>query len=131
MQRKLIVINGENFYDMESFYIEIDKVMTKDLTWKTGHNLDAFNDLLRGGFGMFEYLEPIELIWKNSEKSRKDLGFTETIKCYEASLRTCHPSNADGLKRDIENAKQGKGTTLFDLIIEIIEDHEHIELQLK
>ena len=23
--------------------------ITRDLNWKTGHNLDAFNDLLRGG----------------------------------------------------------------------------------
>ncbi len=37
---------------MEGFYDEIDRVLTKDLDWKTGHNLNALNDLLRGGFGV-------------------------------------------------------------------------------
>lgn len=75
MKKKTIIINGENFSDLESFYDEIDKVLTKNLTWQTGHNLDAFNDLLRGGFGVYEYKEPINLIWKNTLKSKADLGY--------------------------------------------------------
>ena len=55
MSKKKIIINGDNFADLESFYVEIDRVLTKDLDWETGHNLDAFNDLLRGGFGAYEY----------------------------------------------------------------------------
>ena len=39
-----------------------------------GRNLDAFNDVLRGGFEVFEYEENINMTWKNSEKSKKDLG---------------------------------------------------------
>ena len=48
-------INGDNFSDLETFYDEIDRELTKDLNWKTGHNLNAFNDLLRGGFGVFQF----------------------------------------------------------------------------
>ena len=48
MSKQKIIINGDNFADLESFYVEIDRVLTKDLDWETGHNLDAFNDLLRG-----------------------------------------------------------------------------------
>lgn len=40
----------------------MDKVLTKGLTWRIGHNFDAFNDLLRGGFGVHEYGEPIVII---------------------------------------------------------------------
>ena len=47
---KNIVIDGDKFSDLEGFYSEIDKLLTKDLEWKTGHNMNAFNDLLRGGF---------------------------------------------------------------------------------
>jgi RNAse (barnase) inhibitor barstar len=43
-----ILIDGNNFDDLEGFYCEIDRVLTKDLTWKTGHNLNAFNDILVG-----------------------------------------------------------------------------------
>lgn len=71
--RRRYIINGENFRDTEGFYREIDRVMT-DGTIKTGHNLDAFNDILRGGFGKHGYGEPIELIWESFEKSRTELG---------------------------------------------------------
>jgi hypothetical protein len=52
MDETVIYINGNNFSGMEGFYDEIDRVLTKDLDWKTGHNLNALNDLLRGGFGV-------------------------------------------------------------------------------
>jgi RNAse (barnase) inhibitor barstar len=74
MDKLKIVINGNNFSNLESFHCEIDKVLTKNLQWQTGHNLNAFNDLLWGGFGVYEYEEPIIIIWKNLKKSRVDLG---------------------------------------------------------
>ena len=49
-------------------------MLTKDLDWKTGHNLNAFNDLLRGGFGVYEYEEPVKLVWTNFSNSKKTLG---------------------------------------------------------
>jgi RNAse (barnase) inhibitor barstar len=72
--KQTLTIDGENFSDLEGFYHEIDRVLTKDTDWKTGHNLDALNDLLRGGFGVFEYEEPIGLVWKNYAKSLQELG---------------------------------------------------------
>ena len=71
---KQIVIDGNNFSDIEGFYCEMDKLLTRDLTWKTGHNLNAFNDLLRGGFGFHEYGEKLSITWINAGKSRADLG---------------------------------------------------------
>ena len=81
MERKIITIDGNNFSDLPSFYDEIDKVLTNDLSWKTGHNLDAFDDLLRGGFGIYEYGEPVKVIWKNFEKSKLEMGvkLTDTL----------------------------------------------------
>ena len=74
MNKQIITINGDNFSDLETFYDEIDNVLTKDLDWKTGHNLNAFNDLLRGGFGVYEYEEPVKLVWTNFSNSKKTLG---------------------------------------------------------
>ena len=93
MDTKILVIKGDNFSDPESFYDEIDRILTKDLNWKTGHNLDAFNDLLRGGFGVFEYGEQIKLIWKNTSKSKLDLGSDATKYYYEQRILSCHKSN--------------------------------------
>lgn len=58
MSKLRITINGDNFSNFETFYDEIDNMLTKDLDWTTGHNLDAFNDLMRGGFGVYDYEEP-------------------------------------------------------------------------
>ena len=46
---KQIILDGNNFSNIEEFYDEIDRLLTKDLGWKTGHNLDAFNDLQTAG----------------------------------------------------------------------------------
>ena len=128
MNKREIIIEGSKFNDIEGFYTEIDSILTKGLTWKTGHNLHAFNDLLRGGFGVHEYEEPITLIWKNANKSKRDLGYKATVANYENVLTKCHPSNINKVKELLENAKQEMGETLFDIIIQIIKEHEDIEL---
>ncbi|MHC4060526.1 MAG: barstar family protein [Planctomycetota bacterium] len=75
---KTIIIDGNNFRTMNQFYKEIERNLCRN--FRMGRNLDALNDVLRGGFGVFEYEEDINLIWKNSRKSRRDLGLTfETI----------------------------------------------------
>jgi RNAse (barnase) inhibitor barstar len=81
MSKQIITINGDNFSDIETFYDEIDRILTIDLDWKTGHNLNAFNDLLRGGFGVYEYEESVKIIWTKFSKSLKTLGqeLTETL----------------------------------------------------
>lgn len=91
---KTFILDGNNFSDMEGFYREIDKLLTKNLQWKTGHNLDAFNDLLRGGFGVHEYNEPITIRWINYAKSKKDLGDKMALILLEIML-DCNNSNHD------------------------------------
>jgi len=39
-----------------------------------GRNLNAYNDVLTGGFGVHDYEEHIKIRWTNSDKSKKDLG---------------------------------------------------------
>jgi RNAse (barnase) inhibitor barstar len=74
MEQKIAIIDGNNFSDLETFYGEVDRVLTKNLSFKTGHNLDAFNDILCGDFGVFSYNETLKLIWTNFSKSRENLG---------------------------------------------------------
>ena len=38
---KQITIDGNNFSDEEEFYAEIDRLLTKDLDWKTCHPSNA------------------------------------------------------------------------------------------
>ena len=79
---------------------------------------------------MYEYEEPVRLIWLHSDKSRKDLGWDETVKYLSAKLTTSRLANVESLKADLALAKTHTGKTLFELIIDIIESHNHIELSL-
>lgn len=71
---KNIEIEAGNFKTLSGFFLEAERVLTYNLGWETGRNLNAFNDLLRGGFGVHDYEEPIHLVWKNAAKSKRDLN---------------------------------------------------------
>lgn len=86
-------INGNKFSNQKGFYREVEHKMTSGLNWKIGRNLNAFNDILYGGFGVHGVDEKYILKWHRSEKSKLELKY-------------------------------------FDTIIEIIKEHENIELQL-
>lgn len=77
-QRQAFTIDGRHFSTMAGFYDEAEQVFTCGLNWKIGRNLNAFNDILRGGFGRHEYGEPIHIKWIAYQKSVRNLG-QETI----------------------------------------------------
>ena len=74
-------IDGSRFSTLEEFFEEISEVLIPGVSW--GHNLDAFNEILRGGFGTPE--EDFRLVWKNSHLSRERLGYPETMTAQFAS----------------------------------------------
>lgn len=83
---KEYILDGNKFSTIEEFHSEIDRLMTKDLEWKTGHNWSAFNDLLRGGFGAHELGEEIVIKWINYEKSKEYLGPANVLTIIEIIL---------------------------------------------
>ncbi|QIY89568.1 ribonuclease inhibitor [Chryseobacterium gallinarum] len=127
--RKMIVIHGGHFSSLEGFYEEISKVLMKDTDWKVG-TLDGFNDILYGGFGIFESHEEIEILWEESEKSRKDLGLIATKEFYENKIRKGKPFNIELVRQKLKDLTEGKGQTLFEILVEIIESHRNIILKL-
>jgi RNAse (barnase) inhibitor barstar len=127
---RTIEINGNNFSNLSGFYNEVEKKMTSGLNWKIGRNLDAFNDVLNGGFGIHDVDENYQLYWKNAKKSKSDLGWNQTIDFIENKLKTCHPTNIEFVKKDLEDAENGVGQTMWELLIGIIKEHKQIELKL-
>lgn len=67
------VVNGTRITSEKVFYNEIERALTYGLNWKIGRNLNAFADVLRGGFGTFDCDEKIVLKWKNFSKSEAHL----------------------------------------------------------
>ncbi|MDQ8141743.1 MULTISPECIES: barstar family protein [Chryseobacterium] len=128
--KKMTVINGGHFSDLEGFYEEISTVFMKDTDWKVG-TLDGFDDILYGGFGVFENNEELEIVWKESQKSKEDLGFDLTKEFYENKIRQGKPFNVKLIQERLDALIEGNGQTLFDILIEIIESHKNITLILE
>jgi RNAse (barnase) inhibitor barstar len=68
-------IDGADFSNLDEFYDEISRVLVPGVSW--GRNLDAFNDILRGGFGTPE--DGFTLHWKSHELSKHRLPEYETV----------------------------------------------------
>lgn len=116
---KTFRIDGNQFSTLEEFYDEISRILIPDAGW--GHNLDAFNDILRGGFGTPD--EGFILIWENSEVSRSRLGYSETVRQLERRLERCHPTNRNSVKQQLRQAHSNKGPVVFDWLVGIIRAH--------
>ncbi|MEK7467978.1 MAG: barstar family protein [Planctomycetota bacterium] len=75
MAKPVLEFDGTRFGTLEEFYDEISRVLIPGAKW--GRNLDAFNDILRGGFGTPK--GGFVLRWTHSGRSRRTLPRFETI----------------------------------------------------
>ena len=117
----MTVINGGHFSDLEGFYEEISELFMNDEDWKVG-TLDGFDDILYGVNS--------DITWKDSQKSREDLGFDLTKEFYENKIRIGKPFNIELIQQKLDDLIDGNGQTLFEILIEIIESHQNIKLIL-
>ncbi|MCA9565983.1 MAG: barstar family protein, partial [Myxococcales bacterium] len=99
----VVEIDGARFTDLEGFWDEVSRQLIPGAVW--GRNLDAFNDILRGGFGTPE--GGFVLRWTDSRQSRLALGHEETARWLERTLERCHPSNRPDIRADLEAARAG------------------------
>ncbi len=126
-------IDGERFSTQEEFYDELDRAMQLS-AW--GHNLDAFNDILRGGLGTPE--EGFAIRWKNHSTSKLRLGYPELFANSGCDWSDAILSNHADVSRYLRDAEQEKDQTVFDWLVEIIrrhgcggaEQHDGVELVL-
>ncbi|MDP9961775.1 ribonuclease inhibitor [Chryseobacterium lathyri] len=129
-KNKIITIDGSRFSDLPGFYDEVSLVLMKNTDWKVG-TLDGFDDILYGGFGVFESREKIEIRWKESQKSKEDLGLETTRIFYQNKIRQGKPFNIELMQEKLDSLLSGKGQTLFEILVEIIESHKNITLILE
>ena len=79
MSNITITIDGNNMANKDKFYDEVNAKIANNFDG-FGRNLDAFNDILRGGFGVFEDDDKVILKWKNFAKAKSTLaGLMEDI----------------------------------------------------
>jgi RNAse (barnase) inhibitor barstar len=71
--RPEVIIDASQFSDLAGFAKHFSEVALRGQHRWNG-NLDAFNDILRGGFGTPE--GGFTMVWRNHQKSRQDLAQT-------------------------------------------------------
>ncbi len=125
---KRFIIDGKQFSDLDGFYDHVGDILCPGFDW--GRNLDALNDILRGGFGAFDYGEPIEILWHNCDKSKRDLGWEATIKQLRSMLAKCHPSSRPTIERLLTDTRNNRGQTVFDWIVDLFMSHDHIDFDM-
>ncbi len=133
--KPLLELEGRRIRDLEAFWEEVSRSLIPGAR-RVG-NLDAFNDILRGGFGTPD--GGFVLRWLNAGLSREALGYAETIRYLEHRVTRCHPSNVSRVKTEIAAARRGEGPTLFDIVLEIVKTHgpggaeseDGVELELR
>ena len=125
---KRICIDGNNISNKKSLYQEINRVFMADEDWKIGESLDAINDLFYGGFGLIKGNEPVELIWKNFNHNKELFGFDFTLDFYKEKLKQPEIFSTKIIQKNINDLENGKSLSYFDMILEIIAEHENITL---
>lgn len=81
------VIDGKLMTDKDAFYDEVKKQMTDASDFKMGHNLDAFSDVLGGGFGKHAPGEGFCILWRDFRFSLESLGQDFVMKTVSIMLR--------------------------------------------
>lgn len=125
---KKIIIEGKNINNIETFYEEVNRVFMSKENWKIAQSLDAFNDMLYGSFGEIKGKEKIQLIWKDIEQNKKSLGFQTTLEFYQNKLKSPEIFNRKFVLSKIDELHNGVAPTFFEIVLEIISDHDNITL---
>lgn len=117
--KRVYEIDGMDFTSLEGFFDEVSNKWIPNAAW--GRNLDAFNDILRGGFGTPR--EGFILRWMNSNLSRERLGYLETICQLQSRLANCHADNRAHVAEDLARAEAHEDRTVFDWLVEVVRAH--------
>jgi RNAse (barnase) inhibitor barstar len=116
---RIFTIDGRDFSTLQEFYEVVGAVLVPGQYW--GKNLDAFNDILC--WPLHDDPEPYVLVWKNSKVSRTRLNHLEAERQLERRLKHCYPLNRVLVAEELARAGRCEGPTVFDWLVEIIQDH--------
>ena len=86
-----------------------------------GRNLDAFADCLGGGHGTPDDGDFV-IEWRDHARSRAALGHEETARWLRSRLGRVHETNRAAVRGELTEAEAGRGRTVFDRLVEIVEE---------
>lgn len=116
-------LEGTTMSDIASFYKQLNEQLMRDEDWQLGESLDAFDDLLYGGYSKWKDYDQLEIVWKDIAVSEQYLGMATTKAYYLKKLGGDSSFNQDFVKEKLKQLEAGTGQTYFDILMEIIESH--------
>ena len=123
--REIFEIDAKNFDDFEGFIREFNDQYVSKVGGDWSGNLDAFNDYL--GW----HVDPYVLRWRNSWKSRMDLGYGAMVIWYLKRIIDSESPCDDPDWQNVDAARKRQGPTIFDWLVETISEHApHVLLEL-
>jgi RNAse (barnase) inhibitor barstar len=125
---EVYVLDGERIGSLEDFWAVVGKAM--GCGGYFGRSLDAFADCLSGGFGTPEDGDFV-VVWRAHDSSRAALGYPETARQLESMLGRCHPSHRERIRGELDEARAGRGPTVFDWLVEIFDERVPGQLRLE
>jgi len=121
-------IEGDAISDIASFYAELNRVFMAGESWTLGQSLDALDDMLYGGYGALKDKERVRLVWRDIDKSREALGPATTRAYYQAKLAQPERYDTEIARKALAALEAGQGPTYFEIVLQIIAEHDTIEL---
>jgi RNAse (barnase) inhibitor barstar len=122
-------VAGAEVTSLESFWRVIGEAVNGPGGY-FGRNLDAFADCLSGGFGTPDD-DDFVIEWRDHERSRRALGREETVRQLRLRLERVHPQNRPAVQEELDEAEAGRGTTVFDWLVRIMEERAPGALRLR
>ena len=125
-KQSVYAVDGRACRDFASTIAEFNRVFESwgDVPWQG--NLDAFNDLI----DWVNDVGPYVLVWTDSHEVRQGLGYQAMALWLQDHVNRCERGFGQEWRERLAQAEGGEGPTLFDELVEIIADHEQIELRL-
>ncbi|MEJ6397069.1 hypothetical protein [Yoonia sp. 208BN28-4] len=112
-------IDGATFETLDGFFDVASQTLAPGKPVR--RDLNGFDRILRGGLGPAG--SEATLVWANSEKSRWDLGYAETLRVLQARLDQVPAPQRAFVLADIANAEAGQGATVYDWVVDVIARH--------
>lgn len=110
-----LVLDGTRVDGLDGFWDEVTRSLSL-APW--GRNLDALEDVLRGGFGT----PPGGFVWRwtGAARLQQALGPQETERWLAARRAQGHPSHWAQLDARLVKVRAGQGETLFDELVSLV-----------
>ncbi|MFF3752175.1 barstar family protein [Streptomyces sp. NPDC002018] len=114
------VIDGAEVTDLDRFWQVIGAAVNGPGGY-FGRNLDALADCLRGGCGTPDDGDFV-IEWRRHDLSRRALGQEETVRTLQRRLERAHPDNKAAIQAELDDVLAGRGPTVFDELVQLIEE---------